>query len=85
MRKKRSSRHFRISRGRSGCSRLAAGERDAESAEVFQFFETFFEHLDWHRFARLIELGAIAAGKIAAADNDHLRQKRAVAETGKNV
>ncbi len=65
--------------------RLAASERDAEGAEVLQFFETRFEHLERHRFARLVELRAVAAGEIAAPDDDHLREKRAVAETGKNA
>jgi hypothetical protein len=33
--------------------------------------------------ARFVVLGAITAGEIAAANNNHLRQERAVAKAGK--
>ena len=65
--------------------RLAAGERNAEGAELLQFFEPFFEKLDRHRIARLIELGAVTARQVAPPDHNHLRQKWAVSETGKEA
>jgi hypothetical protein len=38
-----------------------------------------------HRIARLIVLGAVAAGKVTAADYHHLGKKGAVTEPGKNA
>ena len=64
---------------------LAAGERDSEGAKFLQFFESFLENLERHRIARLIELGTVAAGQVAAPDHNHLGEKGAVAETGKDA
>ena len=60
--------------------RLAASEGDSERAEAFQFSQLRFEGGEGNRFARFVELGAISAGKIAAADDHHLDQERTVAE-----
>ncbi len=65
--------------------RLAAGERDAKRAEFLELAEALFQDFNRHRLARLVVFGTVAAGQIAAADHDHLREQRAVAQTGKYV
>jgi hypothetical protein len=64
---------------------LTASERDSEGAKFLQFFESFLENLEGNRIARLIELGTVAAGQVAAPDHNHLGEKGAVAETGKDA
>ena len=49
-----------------------AVHRDAESPEIFQLAQLCFEHCESNWLARLVKLGAIAAGKIAAAHDHHL-------------
>ena len=72
--------------GKFGVQRgFAASERDTEGAELFHFLQASFQNLHRDRLARFVVLGAVAAGKVTAADYDHLRQKWTVTEAKKIV